>query len=139
MDIYRCHRPEHGTPASAPMSRAARRNGTPRTSPPAPVPDLATAVALGKREHAQGRISAVATASSPFSTGYGTSPAYSDCPPARVPPRAGIRSTRARMVACTPYKDLPDAKWTAELTRTLRFDTLFANHTTLRTGRLTIH
>ncbi|NUK51291.1 hypothetical protein HRW14_13620 [Streptomyces lunaelactis] len=46
--------------------------------------------------------------------------------------------TRARAVKAPAYRDLPDAKWAADLTRELHLDALFANHTILRTGRLTI-
>ncbi|MFF3457986.1 hypothetical protein ACFYXH_27420 [Streptomyces sp. NPDC002730] len=46
--------------------------------------------------------------------------------------------TRARTVKAPTYRDLPDAKWTADLMRELHLDALFANHAILRTGRLTI-
>ncbi|WP_328677663.1 hypothetical protein OG905_25905 [Streptomyces sp. NBC_00322] len=46
--------------------------------------------------------------------------------------------TRARTVRAPSYRDLPDAKWTGDLTREFRLDALFANHAILRTGRLTI-
>ncbi|WP_406001111.1 hypothetical protein [Streptomyces sp. NBC_00829] len=45
---------------------------------------------------------------------------------------------RARTVNAPAYRDLPDAKWTGDLTREFHLDALFANHTSLRTGRLTI-
>ena len=45
---------------------------------------------------------------------------------------------RARTVRASGYQDLPDAKWTGDLTREVRLDALFANHTVLRTGRLSI-
>ncbi|MET7620469.1 hypothetical protein [Streptomyces sp. NPDC005408] len=63
-------------------------------------------------------------------------------------PLAGLdtrtRDARDQAAATQPGKvisgevDLPDAKWTGHLTRELHLDDLFANHTTLRTGRLTI-
>ncbi|MFF8843154.1 hypothetical protein ACF08N_10525 [Streptomyces sp. NPDC015127] len=46
--------------------------------------------------------------------------------------------TRARMCRAPSYRDLPQAKWTAELTRTMHLDGLFANHDILRTGTLVI-
>ncbi|HET6359947.1 hypothetical protein [Streptomyces sp.] len=45
---------------------------------------------------------------------------------------------RARTVKAPSYRDLPDTKWTGALTREFHLDALFANHTVLRTGRLTI-
>ncbi|MFI2368385.1 hypothetical protein [Streptomyces sp. NPDC018833] len=46
--------------------------------------------------------------------------------------------TRARMCRSPSYRDLPDTPWTAQLTRTVPLDELFANHDVLRTGRLVI-
>ena len=46
--------------------------------------------------------------------------------------------TRARTVKAPSYLDLPDSKWTGDLTRAFHLDALFANHAILRTGRLTI-
>lgn len=46
--------------------------------------------------------------------------------------------TRARVVSAPAYRDLPDAKWTGDLTKEFRLDALFANHDILRTGRITI-
>ncbi|MGI5398703.1 hypothetical protein ACQEVG_04435 [Streptomyces sp. CA-135486] len=46
--------------------------------------------------------------------------------------------TRARVAKAPSHRDLPDAKWTAALTREFRLDSLFANHDILRTGRLAI-
>ncbi|MFJ2477137.1 hypothetical protein ACIOWI_29885 [Streptomyces sp. NPDC087659] len=48
------------------------------------------------------------------------------------------QATRARMVRAHDHQDLPNAEWTAELDRTFQLDGLFANHETLRTGRMTI-
>ncbi|MEV4329595.1 hypothetical protein AB0K02_03500 [Streptomyces sp. NPDC049597] len=45
---------------------------------------------------------------------------------------------RARMCRALSYRDLPEAKWTAVLTRSMRLDGLFANHDILRTGTLVI-
>jgi hypothetical protein len=45
---------------------------------------------------------------------------------------------RARMCRAPDQRDLPGAKWTAELDRTVHLDTLFANHDIVRTGRLVI-
>lgn len=47
-------------------------------------------------------------------------------------------STAARTERAPTCRELPDAKWTGDLNRTLHLDTLFANHAILRTGRLTI-
>ena len=46
--------------------------------------------------------------------------------------------TRARTVKAPSYRDLPDAKWTGDLTREFHLDGLFANHVILRTGRLSV-
>lgn len=46
--------------------------------------------------------------------------------------------TRARMCRARLHRDLPTARWTATLTRTVHLDALFANHDILRTGTLTI-
>ncbi|TQK44825.1 hypothetical protein FBY35_6352 [Streptomyces sp. SLBN-118] len=46
--------------------------------------------------------------------------------------------TRARIVKAPAYRDLTNAEWTGDLTREFRLDDLFANHTVLCTGRLTI-
>ncbi|MEU0370657.1 hypothetical protein ABZ070_10390 [Streptomyces sp. NPDC006283] len=46
--------------------------------------------------------------------------------------------TRARMCRAPAHRDLPEAKWTAELDRTFHLDGLFANHDIIRTGRLVI-
>jgi hypothetical protein len=46
--------------------------------------------------------------------------------------------TRARMCRAPSYRDLPEAKWTAELDRTFHLDALFANHDIVRTGRIVI-
>ncbi|MFF3398016.1 hypothetical protein ACFYW6_05800 [Streptomyces sp. NPDC002659] len=46
--------------------------------------------------------------------------------------------TRARTVRAKAHRDLPDTKWTGDLTREFHLDALFANHAILRTGRLTI-
>lgn len=45
---------------------------------------------------------------------------------------------RARMCRAPSYRDLPDAKWTAELSRTFVLSGMFANHDLLRTGQLVI-
>ncbi|QKW10923.1 hypothetical protein HUT18_15775 [Streptomyces sp. NA04227] len=47
--------------------------------------------------------------------------------------------SRARMCRSAQHLDLPHTKWTAELTRTVHLDALFANHEALRTGRMTVH
>jgi hypothetical protein len=64
---------------------------------------------------------------------------YTNPPPGQTEARWILtQCTRARMVKAPTYRDLPDAKWTGDLTKEFRLDGLFANHTTLRTGRLTI-
>lgn len=46
------------------------------------------------------------------------------------------QATRARIVRAHDHQDLPDTEWTAHLDRTFQLDGLFANHETLRTGRM---
>ncbi len=46
------------------------------------------------------------------------------------------QATRARMVRCDVYTDLPNAEWSAELDRPFHLTGLFANHEILCTGRI---
>lgn len=46
--------------------------------------------------------------------------------------------SRARMCRAPDQRDLPGAKWSCEIDRTVRLDSLFANHDIVRTGRLVI-
>ncbi|GGR67366.1 hypothetical protein GCM10010269_02660 [Streptomyces humidus] len=46
------------------------------------------------------------------------------------------QASRARVV--NAYTDLPDAKWTARISRCFPLDALFANHEVLMTGRITL-
>jgi hypothetical protein len=46
--------------------------------------------------------------------------------------------TRARMCRAPDQRDLPGAKWSAELDRTVHLDSLFANHDVVRTGRIAL-
>ncbi|MGW0574993.1 hypothetical protein ACWD25_03305 [Streptomyces sp. NPDC002920] len=46
------------------------------------------------------------------------------------------QASRARMVKA--YTDLADAKWTAYIRRRFEFDTLYANHEVLLTGRISL-
>ncbi|WP_328404446.1 hypothetical protein OHS70_35500 [Streptomyces sp. NBC_00390] len=46
--------------------------------------------------------------------------------------------TRARICHAPSYRDLPGAKWVGEFERTVRLDSLFANHDSVRTGRITL-
>ncbi|MER7000678.1 hypothetical protein [Streptomyces sp. NPDC000410] len=48
------------------------------------------------------------------------------------------QASRARIVHASAYENLPDVKWTADLTRRFHLDALFANHEILATGRLTL-
>ncbi|MFI2345742.1 hypothetical protein ACH492_01485 [Streptomyces sp. NPDC019443] len=64
---------------------------------------------------------------------------YTNPPPSQAQARWILtQCTRARTVRAPTYRDLPDAKWTGDLTREFHLDALFANHTCLRTGRITI-
>ncbi|MBT2367010.1 hypothetical protein J7E88_17260 [Streptomyces sp. ISL-10] len=64
---------------------------------------------------------------------------YSNTPTGQTQARWILtQCTRARMCRAPSYRDLPEAKWTAELTHTMHLDGLFANHDILRTGTLAI-
>ncbi|MGC5342245.1 hypothetical protein ACPXCE_09135 [Streptomyces sp. DT24] len=64
---------------------------------------------------------------------------YTNPPPAQTQARWLLTQCgRARMVRADDHHDLPDTRWTGELDRAFPLDALFANHTSLRTGRLVL-
>ena len=64
---------------------------------------------------------------------------YTNPPPGQTEARWILtQCTRARTVKAADHRDLPDTKWTADLSREFHLDSLFANHLILCTGRIAI-